>query len=199
VRLRAVKAAGRLKQIALIGADGIRDADKSIRDGEIAPVVTLGGDGLIVRTVDGSVVSIAPRPARDVSTHGAGECSSARSPPTWRAGNACRGRRISQWRRRVACFGRACQDNRKSTGDICMTRPPNRYRPTDALSVAEAVFKPAAPLAAAPVLAPKKAAVPVAKELVSIKLDSDLIAHFQEDGPGWQERINEALRRSAGL
>ena len=28
-----------------------------------------------------------------------------------------------------------------------MTKPPNRYRPTDALSVAEAVFKPAPPAA----------------------------------------------------
>ena len=80
-----------------------------------------------------------------------------------------------------------------------MTRPPNRYRPTDALSVAEAVFKPAPPPAAEPVRAPTKAGVPVLKELVSIKLDSDVIAHFQEDGPGWQDRINDALRRAAGL
>ena len=80
-----------------------------------------------------------------------------------------------------------------------MARPPNRNRPTDALSVAEAVFKPAAPAAAEPVRAPRQSDVPVAKELVSIKLDSDLLAHFQEDGPGWQERINAALRRAAGL
>jgi uncharacterized protein (DUF4415 family) len=80
-----------------------------------------------------------------------------------------------------------------------MTRQPNRYRPTDALSVAEAVFKPAAPAATEPVRAQRKGDVPVSKELVSIKLDSDLIAHFQEDGPGWQERINDALRLAAGL
>ena len=79
-----------------------------------------------------------------------------------------------------------------------MTRPPNRYRPTDALSAAEAVFKPATPAAAEPVCV-QKGDVPVSKELVSIKLDSDLIAHFQEDGPGWQERINDALRRATGL
>ena len=80
-----------------------------------------------------------------------------------------------------------------------MTKPPNRYRPTDALSVAEAVFKPATPPAVESVPVQKKSGLPVAKELVSIKLDSDLIAHFQEDGPGWQERINDALRRAAGL
>ena len=80
-----------------------------------------------------------------------------------------------------------------------MTRPPNRYRPTDALSVAEAVFKPAMPAAAEPVRVQRERDVPVSKELASIRLDSDLIAHFQEDGPGWQERINDALRRASGL
>jgi uncharacterized protein (DUF4415 family) len=75
-----------------------------------------------------------------------------------------------------------------------MTKPPIRRRPTDARSIAEAVFKPATPEAADPVRAPAKSGVPVAKELVSIKLDSDVLAHFQEDGPGWQERINDALR-----
>ena len=80
-----------------------------------------------------------------------------------------------------------------------MTRPPNRFRPTDALSAAEAAFKPATPPAAEPIRAQKKGGVPVAKELVSIKLDSDLIAHFQEDGPGWQDRINDALRRVTRL
>jgi uncharacterized protein (DUF4415 family) len=67
------------------------------------------------------------------------------------------------------------------------------------LSVAEAAFKPATPAAAEPVQAQRKGSVPVSKELVSIKLDSDLIAHFQEEGPGWQERINDALRRATGL
>jgi uncharacterized protein (DUF4415 family) len=80
-----------------------------------------------------------------------------------------------------------------------MTRPPNRYRPTDALSVAEAVFKPATPVAVESVPVKSKGGVPVSKESVSIRLDSDLIAHFQEDGPGWQERINDALLRATDL
>jgi uncharacterized protein (DUF4415 family) len=75
-----------------------------------------------------------------------------------------------------------------------MARPPIRRRPTDALSIAEAVFKPA-PAAAEAVPVQPKPHIPVSKELVSIKLDSDVLAHFQEDGPGWQERINDALRR----
>ena len=80
-----------------------------------------------------------------------------------------------------------------------MINPPQRRRPTDAFSAAEAVFRPAPPPAPEPVRPTKQTGVPVAKETVSLKLDSDLLAHFQEDGPGWQDRINEALRRAAGL
>jgi uncharacterized protein (DUF4415 family) len=61
------------------------------------------------------------------------------------------------------------------------------------------VFKPAPPPTPEPVVAEKRVGVPISKEQVSLKLDSDLIAHFQQDGPGWQERINDALRRAAGL
>ena len=45
----------------------------------------------------------------------------------------------------------------------------------------------------------RRAALPGAKEVVSIRRDSDVLAHFQEDGPGWQDRINAALRKAAGL
>lgn len=33
------------------------------------------------------------------------------------------------------------------------------------------------------------------KEQVSLRLDKDILARFRADGPGWQTRINEALRR----
>jgi uncharacterized protein (DUF4415 family) len=46
--------------------------------------------------------------------------------------------------------------------------------------------------------APKKTALPGVKELVSLRIDQDVLQHFQEGGPGWQERINEALRKAAG-
>ena len=36
--------------------------------------------------------------------------------------------------------------------------------------------------------------LPNVKELVTLKLDSEVLAHFQADGPGWQERINDTLR-----
>lgn len=37
------------------------------------------------------------------------------------------------------------------------------------------------------------------KQAVSIRLDGDVIAHFKKDGPGWQSRINAALRKQAKL
>jgi uncharacterized protein (DUF4415 family) len=40
----------------------------------------------------------------------------------------------------------------------------------------------------------ERPALPNTKELVSLKIDSDVLAFFQEDGPGWQDRINDTLR-----
>jgi uncharacterized protein (DUF4415 family) len=33
------------------------------------------------------------------------------------------------------------------------------------------------------------------KKLVSLRLDQDVIDRFRADGPGWQSRINAALRK----
>ena len=72
-----------------------------------------------------------------------------------------------------------------------------RHRTSDPRQAAEAAFKaittkpPAAPV-------PKAPALPGAKELVSLRLDREVLDYFQEGGPGWQERINEALRKLAG-
>jgi uncharacterized protein (DUF4415 family) len=37
------------------------------------------------------------------------------------------------------------------------------------------------------------------KSQLTLRLDPDVIAHFRSLGPGWQARINEALRKAAGL
>ena len=34
------------------------------------------------------------------------------------------------------------------------------------------------------------------KELISIRLDADLMEHFRSGGPGWQTRLNETLRQA---
>ncbi len=73
-----------------------------------------------------------------------------------------------------------------------MARAPFR----DSRSEAEKAFKTATTKPAD--LPPEKPAVPGAKEMVSLRVDRDVLDFFQEDGPGWQERINAALRKAAG-
>ena len=74
-----------------------------------------------------------------------------------------------------------------------MTTPRRPSNPKDA---AEALFKPAKKVAAPAVERP---ALPNTRELVSLKIDSDVLAHFQADGPGWQDRINDALRAAMNV
>ena len=70
-------------------------------------------------------------------------------------------------------------------------------RPMSARDKAEALFTVAVPRVAPP--AEKRTTVPGARELVSLRIDSDVLAYFQDEGPGWQDRINAALRRATGL
>jgi uncharacterized protein (DUF4415 family) len=71
-------------------------------------------------------------------------------------------------------------------------------RPTDPRTAAEKAFKAiTTPKPAAP--APKPTSLPGSKEAVSLRIDRDVLEFFQADGPGWQERINAALRKAAGL
>lgn len=37
------------------------------------------------------------------------------------------------------------------------------------------------------------------KVAVSLRLDQDIVARFKASGPGWQTRMNSALRAAAGL
>lgn len=37
------------------------------------------------------------------------------------------------------------------------------------------------------------------KKVASIRLDPDLLEHFRASGPGWQTRVNDLLRKAAGL
>lgn len=71
-------------------------------------------------------------------------------------------------------------------------------RPGDPRKAAEAAFKAAT---TKPPEGPAKAqpALPGVKEMVSLRLDKDVLETFQEGGPGWQDRINDALRKAAGL
>ena len=69
-------------------------------------------------------------------------------------------------------------------------------RTTTSREAAEAAFEAATTKPAEP--PPKKPSLPGGKEQVSLRIDRDVLEYFQEAGPGWQERINEALRKAAG-
>ena len=76
-----------------------------------------------------------------------------------------------------------------------MDRP---RRPRDPFAAAEAVFGKSAAKPAAPAPA-KPPAIPGARQSVTLRIDEDVLEHFQADGPGWQDRLNAALRAAAGL
>jgi uncharacterized protein (DUF4415 family) len=77
-----------------------------------------------------------------------------------------------------------------------MSRSPGSRRPTDPLKAAEAAFKSAT---TKPVEGPPKtSSIPGVKETVTLRIDQDVLEHFQQDGPGWQDRINAALRKAVG-
>ena len=69
-------------------------------------------------------------------------------------------------------------------------------RPSDPRDAAEAAFKAATTKPAD--LPTAKPSIPNAKEQVTLRIDRDVLDFFQEDGPGWQDRINEALRKAVG-
>lgn len=79
-----------------------------------------------------------------------------------------------------------------------MASPPRRPRTlSDAKTEAEAAFKSVTAKKAEPL--PKAPVIPGVKELVSLRIDQEVLERFQEDGPGWQDRMNAALRKAAGL
>ena len=40
---------------------------------------------------------------------------------------------------------------------------------------------------------------PNRKQSISLRIDGDVLERFKADGPGWQSRMNAALRKAAGL
>jgi uncharacterized protein (DUF4415 family) len=66
----------------------------------------------------------------------------------------------------------------------------------DTRSEAEKAFKVATTKKAD--LPPPPPSIPGVKEQVTLRIDRDVLDFFQADGPGWQERINQALRKAAG-
>lgn len=78
-----------------------------------------------------------------------------------------------------------------------MAYPPRRT--SSARDKAEALFKSATTKPAEASEKPRKTVIPPGRESVTLRIDNDVLAHFQDAGPGWQDRINKALRKAAGL
>ena len=72
-------------------------------------------------------------------------------------------------------------------------------RTGDPRQAAEAAFKKATSKPVETVKPPVASPIPQGRETISLRVDRDVLEHFQEEGPGWQERINAALRKAAGL
>jgi uncharacterized protein (DUF4415 family) len=70
-------------------------------------------------------------------------------------------------------------------------------RPTsDSRSEAEKAFKAVTTKPAE--LPPTAPALPHVKHTVTLRIDQDVLDYFQQEGIGWQDRINAALRKVAG-
>jgi uncharacterized protein (DUF4415 family) len=77
-----------------------------------------------------------------------------------------------------------------------MPKPPDRTRrPSDPREAAEAAFRSATAKPLDPALT--SPALPGVKQTVSLRIDQDVVEYFQDAGPGWQERMNAALRKAA--
>ena len=78
-----------------------------------------------------------------------------------------------------------------------MSDQPRRPRTlNDARSEAEAAFKKVTKKE--PEGPPTTNAIPGVKEMVSLRIDKDVLEYFQQGGAGWQDRISDALRKAAG-
>ena len=75
-------------------------------------------------------------------------------------------------------------ENKKSTAPDWDDDAPDLSTPEWQEKMAHAVLSRGRPRSASP------------KELVSLRLDADVLTHFKQTGPGWQTRINSALRKA---
>jgi len=76
-----------------------------------------------------------------------------------------------------------------------MSRSPSSRRgPPSSRDAAEAAFKSATTKPAESVK--PVTILPGVRELVSLRIDQDVLEHFRAMGRDWQDKINEALRRS---
>ena len=77
-----------------------------------------------------------------------------------------------------------------------MAEPPRRRTGRDPREAAEAAFRKAT--SPPPPPPAKKGTLPGVRESVTLRIDQEVLEFFQKDGPGWQDRMVDALRQAAG-
>jgi uncharacterized protein (DUF4415 family) len=90
-----------------------------------------------------------------------------------------------------------CREKLPLTSRIPFMAEPPRRRTGDPREAAEAAFRKAT--APPPPPTARKLGLPGVKESVTLRIDREVLDFFQKDGPGWQDRIIEALRGAAGV
>src|SRR6266851_7756451 len=102
-------------------------------------------------------------------------------------------------RRKALRAAREMTDEEDAEIRAGIARDPDAFEITDEMA---ARMRPAVEVAPEIVAAyrrrrgPQKAPT---KQLVSLRLDRDVVAHFRKRGAGWQQRVNEALRKVTRL
>jgi len=98
----------------------------------------------------------------------------------------------------VSLSSMARDDSRDRSRDWRDT--PRTRREPDARAAAERAYKAVTtkPAEVPAQSAPRPMSLPGAKETVTLRIDRDVLDYFQQAGPGWQDRINAALRKIAG-
>ncbi len=71
--------------------------------------------------------------------------------------------------------------------------------PDDAPELTEEWFDRADYFEGGKLIRPGRPPLDAPKGSINIRLDADVLAHFRATGPGWQSRINAALRKAAKL
>ena len=76
-----------------------------------------------------------------------------------------------------------------------MAEPPRRTSGRDPREKAEAAFR----ALKTPPKGPEEQrnVVPGVKEQITLRIDREVLDYFQAEGPGWQDRMVEALRQAA--
>jgi uncharacterized protein (DUF4415 family) len=89
---------------------------------------------------------------------------------------------------------------RKSASSAVASLKPLAIKPDDDLpEIADAMLDRAELRIGERVIRRGRPPLAAPKQAVKLRLDPEVLAYFRERGPGWQTRINEALRRAAKL